>query len=606
MGSYENIIKIEELRKKMEEGDIFSAQRILDTMDIRKVKNISDLGIVAEVYMENEHYEEALQLYLKIYDKTKTRKALFNLVEISIKRNSIEDAEYYWNEYKKAAPKDFYLYIFRYRIDKMKGVDYETLIDTLLTLKEIEYTEQWAYELAKLYYKAGMEKECIQECSDIVLWFGEGPYVEKAKILRSYYSGEADKNTIMEEIRRRAQMESQKANQQTGRLDDAEGLEESDIAEKGNDKPDRYEEASEKPSEYEPSEQEATACNPYEEEIYSETAFMQEDEIANMEYELSRDIQNMLISEPEATLEEERNTQEILGEGEYIQQQEMKERAEAEQEVEDTIYRLLQEEDVDEEDRKLKQLNQELKINTEDIFGNFLHVKTIKKQVVKSLMLLVKDNKKPVQIIITGAEGAGKTTLAKDMALFLSLSGKLRSSKIAKIKAEKLNTIDILSKQETLKDCCMVVEIAGLLNRNTIEGIQELSARLNGEIAIIYEEEKKNINKMFREYPKLMDLCKNRIHLPQYTQEELMGFALACLLQKDYKINSKAEGKLRNRVLKIAKDTGSDRQLEHINGLMQMVMNSADIRTGKELSNLAIQGRLKDVEVLTILPEDIK
>lgn len=182
-----------------------SAQKILDTMEIRKIKNMTHLNLFAEVYTENKRYEEAIDLYLKIFDKSKSRKCLFQLVDISIRMNHVEDAEYYLKEFQKAAPKDFDIHIFQYKINKMKGESFEKLITILEDLKKIEYSEKWAYELAKLYYKAGMEKECIRECSDIELWFGEGAYVEKARILRSTYSGDTDKDKIMEEIKRRAE-----------------------------------------------------------------------------------------------------------------------------------------------------------------------------------------------------------------------------------------------------------------------------------------------------------------------------------------------------------------------------------------------------------------
>ncbi|MDD4565976.1 MAG: tetratricopeptide repeat protein [Eubacteriales bacterium] len=210
MGVYENIVKIEEMRKKMGEGDYETALKILNTISLKKIKNTSDLSIMAEVYKENGRYEEAMELLLKVYQKFKTRKVLFQLVTLSIKMLNVPDAEYYLKEYEKMAPKDFYNYIFRYRIDKLKGEPYEKLIDTLVTLKNTEYIEKWAYELAKLYYKAGMEEACIQECSDIILWFGEGNYVEKAKMLKAYYSGETDKEKMIEELKRRAKAAKQK------------------------------------------------------------------------------------------------------------------------------------------------------------------------------------------------------------------------------------------------------------------------------------------------------------------------------------------------------------------------------------------------------------
>ncbi|MHB8128248.1 MAG: hypothetical protein ACYDEX_04580, partial [Mobilitalea sp.] len=205
MGSYENIVKIEEMRRKLEERDSFSALKILDTMEIKKIKNMADLNLIAEVLTENERYDEAVELYLKIYDKTKTKKALYQLIEISIKRNNSGDAKYYLTQYLKVAPKDFYKDVFLYKIDKLNGESFERLIETLENLKKTEYTEKWAYELAKTYYKAGMEEECIRECSDIVLWFGEGTFVEKAKMLRSFYSDETNKEMMMEELRRRSE-----------------------------------------------------------------------------------------------------------------------------------------------------------------------------------------------------------------------------------------------------------------------------------------------------------------------------------------------------------------------------------------------------------------
>ncbi len=614
MGSYENIVKIEEMRRRMEEGDISSAQKILDTMEIKKIKNMSDLSLIAEVYAENERYEEALQLYLRIYEKTKSRKSLFQLVDLNIKLRNQEDAESYLKDYEKLAAKDFYKYIFRYKLDKIKGENYEKLIETLETLKNTEYLEKWAYELAKTYYKAGMEKECIQECSDIILWFGEGIYVEKAKLLRSYYSGEADKAKIMEELKRRA-MEDTGRNLNIDQVKEAEET----LVNQGV--------------------QELSAVVAEEEEVYSVNESNAEEEIADFENSLKKDIRIILTENTEESTEtEEMFTEELLeggisvggfleggsaeagfseggfSEGDILEEEftedehkepEESEREIAEQEVENVIYQLLEEEDMDEDDKKLKQIAEEQQIDLDEVFGNFLHVKTVKKQLVKSLEGIIDVHTKTVQLLITGTDGSGKTTLAKDITMFLYKTGKLKSSRIAKIKADKLNSIDIMAKRETLKDCCLVVENASELRKETIDSLLELCRHLRGNIAVIFEENKKNINKLFRECPKLMDLFKNRIHLPEYTTQDLKGFAMACLRQKDYRLSSKAEPILIHKINQIAKQFEPHMHLEQIYNLMQAAMDAADIRTGKQLSNLASQGKLRDVEVLTILSEDL-
>ncbi len=620
MGSYEIIVKIEEMRKRMEEGDASSAQKILDTMEIKKIKNMSDLSLIAEVYVENERYEEALPLYLKIYEKTKSRKSLFQLINLYIKLRNPEEAEGYLKDYEKIAAKDFYKYIFRYKIDKLKGASYEKLIGTLETLKKTEYMEKWAYELAKVYYKAGMEKECIQECSDIILWFGEGIYVEKAKLLRSYYSGEVDKARIMEELKRRAM-------EDTGRNLDTEKVKEAEELLKG--------EELEEPSVVAEDEKDDVPVSlTTEEELFLK--------------ELKKNIESKLISEDgnimpvkrglptEEESAEEGPVGEESKEDEFIEDSIGEEEADedslaeqlskeveayitttlsdentgsegdtAEQEVESIIYELLEEEDMDEENQRLKQLAEELEIDLDEIFGNFLHVKAVKKQLVKSLEGIQGERNKTVLVLITGSNGSGKTTLAKDITMFLYKTGMLKSSRIAKIKADKLNSINIMAKKETLKDCCLVVENAGELKKEAIDGLLELCQLLRGNLAVIFEENQNNMNMLFREYPKLMDPFANRIHLPIYTMQELMGFALACLRQKDYQMNSKAELILKHRINQIAKESEPHVHLEQINSLMQAAMDAADIRTGKQLSNLVSQGRLKDEEILTILPEDL-
>ncbi|MGB4661061.1 MAG: adenylyl-sulfate kinase [Mobilitalea sp.] len=546
MGSYENIVKIEEMRRKLEEKDFLTAQKVLDTIDINKIKNMSDLSLMAEVYMENQRYEEAEGLLLKVYSKTKTRKTLYQLIRVSIKTNNILEAERYLAEYQIVAPKDIARYIFRYKIDKAKAEPYVKLIEILKTLKSYEYMEQWAYELAKVYHKAGMTKECVEECSELILWFGEGPYVEKAKMLRTYYSGETGREEIMEELRIKAVKENREQIQEESALEDEDAS---------------FTDQEPRAAEY--SEEQIEELEENQDEFENNSlrdSFVEED----IEYTFSA----------LEGLEDSRN--------DFLEQTENEI---AEQEVEDTIYQLLQEEDMDEDDKKLDRMSEELGINPEKIFGNFLHVQSVKRQLVKSLEQIMAEEAKNVTILITGTAGSGKTTLAKDIAVFLYKTGKLGTSKLAKINADKLNSMDIMTKKDRLKNCCLVVENASELQRKSIDSILELSEELQGEIAIVLEDNKINLNKLFRECPKLMDLFKNRIHLPQYSQEDLMGFANACLRQQDFSLDVKAESTLQNNIARIAKQSEPHRHLEQIYNLMQSVMNAADIRIGSTSSD---------------------
>lgn len=192
MIKYENRIKMHEIRRLIEENQYIKAVHIVDTLELTKIKSFTDLSIIADVLIQNERFDDALHVLSKVYAKSRTRRILYQLVDLSIKSKNVEEAERYLLQYIKVAPQDSYRFIFRYSIDKLKNEPYEDLIETLEELKEYDYIEKWAYELAKLYHKAGKKDKCVRECSDIILWFGNGIYVEKAKLLKGYYVGDID------------------------------------------------------------------------------------------------------------------------------------------------------------------------------------------------------------------------------------------------------------------------------------------------------------------------------------------------------------------------------------------------------------------------------
>ncbi len=461
MGSYEQIAKLEEAKKRYDDGDLLSAEKVIRTLDIRKIKHLTDLNLIAGIYADNENYEEAAEIYLNIYDKAKSRKALFQYIEMLIKLNNVEEAENYLKQYQKIAPKDFYIHVFRYKIDKLKGETYEKLIEILEELKRTEYTEKWAYELAKLYYKAGKEEECIKECSQIELWFGEGTYVEKARMLKAYYSGATDKDNIMEEIKRRAEvvrLNQDETSEMHKNPVDAEEL--------------QYEEARQE-EDQEDFQNDSILREAQEQmEEIEETPPLDQDYLIE---ELKNDVTSMMLDEDEQV-----NPMEDVSTVDNID---------------------------------LDQLAALYQFQPNEIFGKFVEDSEIKNQLAKCLEYICTDESRTSMLMITGPKGSGKTTLAKNMALFLFQIGKLNSSKMAKISAEKLNEVDLMTKTMTLKDCCLVVEDASLLKQRAFDNLLEFEEKMLGSIAIIFEEDKKNTNKLFLEYPKLAELMKNQIHL---------------------------------------------------------------------------------------------
>lgn len=569
MGSYDIIVKTEEIRRRVQEGDYISAQKILDIMAFKKVKNIADLAFFADICIQNEEYDKAMELLYRIYKKSRTRRTLYQMVQASIGKRNIEEAERYLKEYEELAPNDYSIFIFRFSIDKIKKEPYMVLIDSLKKLKNYTYMEKWAYELAKLYYKAGMEKECIQECSDLILWFGEGSYVEKAKILKAYYSGEVDKDEIIENLKNRATGRTLMDREENTDQDNSEILisvnsdqgktnQEDDIN-YVNDGDDGFEEL-----------------------VSIQLSDKSEDRVLEeLAESVGKEVKSFMVNDQEAIIDAR-----CMGEDAV------------------DIPSLIRNKDNNEDLDRLEKLGKSLDIDIYQIFGNFLHVRSIQKQLAKSLDLIMNKYTKSVQMIITGAPSSGKTTLARDIAIFLNKTGKLKTSRIAKISAIKLNEIDIGNMKEELRNSCLLIENASELKRPTIDKLLELIKYFHGEVAVIFEENKKNMNRLFRECPKLMELFKNRIHLPSYTEEDYLGFAYSYIIQQNYKLLPSSDKFLKAGLSEIIENSEKEKILERISEYVQNAMNLADLRTGKQLPKLAAEGKLEDIDILSLLPED--
>lgn len=188
MDKYEYRIKAEQIKKLVDEENYISAMKIADTIDWRRVKNVSMLCMVSDIYEKNEKYEESHELLLLAYDRSPIgRLMVYKLSELAIKMGDFDEAIDYYKEFVHLAPNDPSAELLKYKIYRAKGVDVKELIPILEDFKNKEYHEKWAYELARLYHEAGMCDKCIAECDDIILWFSEGKYVEKAMELKMLY-----------------------------------------------------------------------------------------------------------------------------------------------------------------------------------------------------------------------------------------------------------------------------------------------------------------------------------------------------------------------------------------------------------------------------------
>ena len=165
-----------------------SAAEIADSINWNKIKNVNTLVKIGEIYEKAERYQDARDILLMAYDRSPIgRMIIYRLAEVAIKMGDYDAATEYYDEFVEIAPHDDMKYVLRYAIKKGQGASFDELITILEEYKDEEYTEEWAYELAYLYHKAGKADKCIDACDELILWFGDGPYVERALELKMLY-----------------------------------------------------------------------------------------------------------------------------------------------------------------------------------------------------------------------------------------------------------------------------------------------------------------------------------------------------------------------------------------------------------------------------------
>lgn len=188
MDKYEYKLKLDEIETLVGEKNYAAAAEIADSINWRKVRNVNSLMLVGEVYQQTGRYDDSKELLLMAYDRSPIgKKIIYRLAEIAIEAKQFEEAQEYYDEFVEIAPHDTLKYVLRYRLSQAKGEPITSQIAILNELKEQEYTEEWAFELAYLYHQAGMTDLCIEACDELILWFGDGLYVEKALELKMLY-----------------------------------------------------------------------------------------------------------------------------------------------------------------------------------------------------------------------------------------------------------------------------------------------------------------------------------------------------------------------------------------------------------------------------------
>lgn len=641
---YRAIVRLEEIEELMEQGEYEAAKEIADSIRKERLKDSADLFLLASVYRKCGDYAIAKDFLQRIYQKKVTWRVLEELMEVCLAEKNPEEAESYLQEYAKVSGGDPRNYIYEYRIGRQKHRPDEELLPILQTLKAEEYTEKYAYELAKLYHKLGREQECMTECADLILWFGEGTYVERAKALQAYYRGElsvedikeeadrrireaeerrareeAERIAFEEEQRRLAEEERLAAEEEARRLAEEERLaaeeeermalealfrsvaEERSLAEE-----DTYAESS-------PVEEKNEVWTP--EAMYTEETNREDEDTDEAE---DSDFGEMYEAFDEVAATE---TEEPMWESDatvYTETKEAVEEVPEQQDYEQISLFAAAEVSEPEEEQTLTELGKELSarlaekgIVFEDILHEYARIEGVRKQLVRMLEVVVTVRKKCHCLIITGEKKSGKTTLGTYLAKLLYELSYVKTPRVAKIGAERLNQINLFEKQGQLQDVCLIIERAGEMTEETVASLLEFIEHTDVLGTVILEDNANAMNRILRNNAECNRLFNNRVHLPKYDAKELMGFALEYIKEQDYEIGADAKNLLKQKIEdlmleNLTRKGQKDGRLVATMELVKKALGNADYRTRGTILAMASAGNFHTAEVLELTVEDFE
>lgn len=642
MENYRTIVALAKIKELRSKDDYEKAYEIAKDVDLKHVSHVTDFSMIADVYSQSADYEKARAAYEKLYKMSGSRHALGELVYLNIKLKDAEKARDLLEKYEQAAPKDPLRLIYRYRIEKLEKAPLKQRIATLEKWKCEDYNERWGAELCKLYHKDGNEERCLDECDRIILWFGEGEYVEWAKTLKAHLLGQIDVTDMSD-----GQF----------RGEESEEPEQVEQPEEYTEQPEEYAEQPEKYTEqqndYEvdineeliseeetnPVDEEETTPA-YEEDIETDFAGEPDSAVEEIFAPVIEDEPDPVIEdEPEPVIEDEPEPV-IDDEPEPVIEDEPEPVIEEEKTERESYVQYTEPDDIDKSEYEIEavqymsdylaknsspyvklrptykdvpaiggQLGKQLANGSavlEDFFGNYARMELVRKQLIRSMDMIFDPLKRGDNIIITGGPKTGKTTLAKKIAKTMNRFGVIKSSKALLVGADKMNRIDFTKQRANLADCTIIIEKAGLLKKDTVENLIAIAAAYAGRTAIILEDERKKINTLLRDNPELNSVFNNRIHLPsEYKAVDLKGFIFEYLVEKEYDLELAADDVINKKLAKLV-DEGSDDIITAALDIAKKAIASAERRNAKVIAEIALDGSFENVDIMTIRADDFE
>ncbi len=288
LDKYEYKVRAEEIKTLIASGEFAEAVKIADTIDWHRVKSVMMLCTISDLYKINRRFQESKDILLMAYERHPGgRLIVYSLCELSIKMGEFVQAIEYYKEFVQIAPKDTGRYILQYKLYEAQDVSLEERIAVLEEFKKRDYREKWAYELAYLYHRVGLETKCVEECDEMILWFGEGRYVLKALELKQLHQP-------LSEAQEKIYLQAKQAKDEPEEDEEPEE-EEAEASQEEEDEPEEPEEAGEEEEEEIPDSISMMAEEPEQEEEFKvKTVDLGQYNTINLQKELAESMREIL------------------------------------------------------------------------------------------------------------------------------------------------------------------------------------------------------------------------------------------------------------------------------------------------------------------------
>ena len=171
------------------------------------------------------------------------------------------------------------------------------------------------------------------------------------------------------------------------------------------------------------------------------------------------------------------------------------------------------------------------------LFAYFTSVKGMSKQLsvlFKSDTRVGRTNSSKGNLVVTGKQGNGKTTLAIDIVKALQKQKRIEGKRLAKISGKKLNTKDIYEVISKLKKGALIIESAGGLSDSAMMALSLAMEGDTGGLLVILEDSVEEIQRLFRRNKNFASKFDHVIDIPVFTNDELVAFGKSYAMEQEY------------------------------------------------------------------------